>query len=285
MTLANKESIVKLNTILTIVTCPQCLSDLKLIPNGKVYCGACDKSYPLTEIDYKLDLRLDNKLASLPKESRLRNLIKPPSPTLNHGGRQRIQHFITEFDKNQVILNFGSGTQPHFAGNVYNVDIFPYSNVDIICPVDVIPFKRNSVDAIICVAVLEHVKNPQEIIQKFQEMLKNSGRIYVEIPFMQGVHADPYDFQRFTPDGLRALLSDFREEALDSLAGPASSLCWILREFVASFGGNSNIFYNMLKLLSGWATFPIKYLDIILKPTIGGQKIASGYYFIGEKPS
>ena len=271
----------RLNTLLTIVNCPQCSSDLELNPNGKVQCRACGRSYSGT--NHRLDLRLDATLAPLLKESRIRNIIKPPSPTFNRGSCQRIQHFITELEKKQVILNFGSGTQPHFADNVYNVDLFPYNNIDIICPIDVIPFKRNSVDMIICVAVLEHVKNPQGIVQKFYEMLKDGGRIYVEIPFMQGIHADPYDFQRFTSDGLRVLLSSFKEIKLNSCAGPASSLCWILREFVASFGGNSHILYYVLKLLSGWVTFPIKYLDVLLKPTIGGQKIASGYYFIGEK--
>lgn len=271
----------RLNTVLTIVDCPKCRHDLVLNPNGKVQCCVCGRSYSLT--DHRLDLRSDTTLSPLPKESHLRNIIKPPSPTFNFGGRRRIQHFISEFSEKQVILNFGSGTQPHFADNVYNADLFPYNNVDIICPIDTIPFKPNSVDAIICIAVLEHVRDPLGVVQRFYEILKDSGSIYVEVPFMQGIHADPYDFQRFTPDGLRDLLRNFREIELDSCAGPASSLCWILREFVASFGGNLHILYSMLKLLTAWMTFPIKYLDILLEPTIGGQKIGSGYYFVGEK--
>jgi len=69
-----------------------------------------------------------------------------------------------------------------------------------------LPFKDNSFDACFCNTVLEHVKDPEQIIKEIQRVLKPNGKVIISIPFLQEIHADPDDFQRYTPFGLRNLL-------------------------------------------------------------------------------
>jgi len=40
-------------------------------------------------------------------------------------------------------------------------------------------------------------------------LLRKGGVAFVSVPFMYPVHADPFDFQRFTEDGLRDVFKDF----------------------------------------------------------------------------
>ena len=42
-------------------------------------------------------------------------------------------------------------------------------------------------------------------------VLKNGGYLYLEVPFLQGFHADPYDYQRYTQVGLKKLVEKFNK--------------------------------------------------------------------------
>ena len=71
------------------------------------------------------------------------------------------------------------------------------------------PFENESFDLVVCQAVLEHVKNPKIIINEIERVLKKKGLFYCTVPVLQGYHADPYDFQRFTQKGIENLLNNF----------------------------------------------------------------------------
>ena len=65
-----------------------------------------------------------------------------------------------------------------------------------------LPFKSQVFDSIICQAVLEHVSNPNKVVDEMLRVLKPKGHVFVEVPFIQGYHADPDDYQRYTLNGL-----------------------------------------------------------------------------------
>lgn len=72
-----------------------------------------------------------------------------------------------------------------------------------------LPFKEEIFDAVFCNTVLEHVPEPEKVIQESFRVLKKNGIFVVSIPFLQEVHADPYDFQRYTPYGLKYQLKKY----------------------------------------------------------------------------
>ena len=77
---------------------------------------------------------------------------------------------------------------------------------DIVGDVHNIPLDDNSVDAIVCLAVLEHVENPIQAYKEMHRVLKPGGYVFIYVPFLYYYHAEKGyygDFWRFTEDGLR----------------------------------------------------------------------------------
>jgi SAM-dependent methyltransferase len=56
--------------------------------------------------------------------------------------------------------------------------------------------------------VLEHVPRPADAVRNIYAMVADGGSAMVATPFLFRVHARPYDFNRWTPAGLRQLLVD-----------------------------------------------------------------------------
>ena len=100
-------------------------------------------------------------------------------------------------DENTIILNIGSGPFK-LEENFINIDITPYNNVNVVADATQLPFKNKSVDAIINIVILEHVPEPERVVDEMYRVIKNRGVIYTHIPFMQGFHASPHDYKRWT---------------------------------------------------------------------------------------
>lgn len=81
-----------------------------------------------------------------------------------------------------------------------------YSGLDAIANLEKVPFKPNSFDLVICTQVLEHVREPQIVLNEFFRITKEGGSICISAPQGWGVHQAPYDFFRYTHFGLRHLL-------------------------------------------------------------------------------
>lgn len=83
---------------------------------------------------------------------------------------------------------------------------------DLVGDVQDMPFDDNSVEAIICLAVLEHVENPIQAYKEIHRVLKPKGYAFIYVPFLYYYHAEKGyygDFWRFTEDGLRWLSKPF----------------------------------------------------------------------------
>jgi ubiquinone/menaquinone biosynthesis C-methylase UbiE len=74
-----------------------------------------------------------------------------------------------------------------------------------------LPFSNDYFDHIICTEVIEHVEEPKTFVAELRRVLRNGGTLVATIPFSARVHHEPYDYQRFTPWGLKRLFADFKE--------------------------------------------------------------------------
>lgn len=86
--------------------------------------------------------------------------------------------------------------------------IWNYNKLDFISDLSLIPLKKERVEAILCVEVFEHVKYPQQIAREFQRILKKEGLVILTCPLMSGLHQLPYDFFRYTPNGISSIFED-----------------------------------------------------------------------------
>ncbi len=209
------------------------------------------------------------------------SILIPPPPYYDRYKMKRMRNFLKHFNPDQTILNIGC-RQSVLSSTHINLDMVLYPGVNLISDAHKLPIKSEKVDGIIIIAVLEHVVSPDIVVEEMYRVLKPGGMIYVEVPFLQGYHPDPLDYQRYTKDGLIKGLNKFKIVDSGMGGGPSSTLCWFLRVYVASFF-NSNFLFILFKFLFGWLTFPLKYLDFFLVNRKRAHFLASGFYFIGEK--
>lgn len=118
-----------------------------------------------------------------------------------------------------------------------NLDLSTHPN--IFADVTTTPLKRGSVDCILCTEVLEHLKDPQACVDEIHRILRDGGLVFASTPFFYPVHADPYDFQRFTEDGLRQLFRNFNSVEVDRMGGYVGVLGLMLEIGISGVEGNS----------------------------------------------
>jgi len=196
---------------------------------------------------------------------------------------RKVSALIEELGPSAFILDLGSGSRRR-AGHIINLEIEPMPNVDVVGDGHKLPFKDEAFDAVILEAVLEHVREPEIVVSEVYRVLRPRGRVYAGVPFIQGYHASPEDYRRYTVQGLETLFSDFQKIESGACVGATSALHWIFREYIGilfSFG--SVWLYKGVSLIVGWLTFPIVYLDAILTYNKNVHAIASAVFFIGKK--
>ncbi|MBN2484734.1 MAG: class I SAM-dependent methyltransferase [Bacteroidales bacterium] len=81
-----------------------------------------------------------------------------------------------------------------------DIDLF-FNGIDI-------PFPDNYFDSLLCSEVLEHVENLSVLLSEANRVLRPGGKFLVTTPFVWNEHEMPYDFLRFTQQGMRKLLDD-----------------------------------------------------------------------------
>jgi SAM-dependent methyltransferase len=104
-------------------------------------------------------------------------------------------------DRTSVLEVSGTSHREH-AWLAYESSRYP--DLDLCAPPAVVPHY----DAVICEQVLEHVSDPWLAARTLHALCRPGGRLIVSTPFLIRVHPTPYDFWRFTEDGLRRLLED-----------------------------------------------------------------------------
>lgn len=202
-----------------------------------------------------------------------------PAPRWNRAVKNVIRGMATD----ARILDLGSGMHRR-TPNVINLEIERTPMVDVVGDGHCLPFSDGVFDAVISEAVLEHVSNPKQVVEEMYRVLKPGGFVCAAVPFMQGYHASPHDYQRWTTTGFNTLFSRFEMLESGACAGPTAALHWIFREYVGlicSFG--SLLVAKAVSLLVGWLTFPLVWLDFLLMLHPHSHVLASAVYFVGKK--
>jgi len=114
------------------------------------------------------------------------------------------------------LLDFGCGRKPFedlFSVEKYiGVDLentghdHSNSKVDVYYDGKHLPFQNNSFDSLFCSEVLEHIFNPDDILQELNRVLKPGAKAIITVPFSWNEHETPYDYARYSSYGIKHLL-------------------------------------------------------------------------------
>ncbi len=125
------------------------------------------------------------------------------------GGLRISENKGNRYDKNRSWL------KPYLKNVTYKImDPVPDYNPDIVGDIHNLSFADNSLDALVCLAVLEHVENPLKACAEMYRVLKPGGYCLVTIPFLYYYHAEKgyyKDYWRFTKDTLDLLFKNFSQ--------------------------------------------------------------------------
>lgn len=148
-----------------------------------------------------------------------------------------------------LVLDCGAGKRPVYFDNVVNFEIADYDTTDVRGVGEVLPFISGAFDAVLSIAVLEHVKDPFLCAKEISRVLKPGGNLMCCVPFLQPLHGYPHHYYNMTSQGLENLFVDYLE--VDKVTTyesvyPIWSLTWILRSWAAGLQGKTRKdFVNM----------------------------------------
>jgi len=147
---------------------------------------------------------------------------------------------IKEIANEKEILDIGGGFKFQKGLAKYK-DLFKNSNYktldaekeynpDIVGDICDIPLKDESIDAIVCKAVLEHVAEPHKAVKEIYRILRKDGKCFVYVPFLYPYHAHKgiyKDYYRYTEDGIRYLFKDFKIIEICSVRGNLETVFYL----------------------------------------------------------
>lgn len=150
-----------------------------------------------------------------------------------------------------------------------------------------LPIDSEVADTVLSLSVLEHLREPQTMLNETFRILKPGGAIVLQVPWQWWIHEAPYDYFRYTPYGLNYLLekAGFSDVQVEPQAGFFTM--WILK-----------FNYFTLRIIRGprplraliqLGLLPLWFLGQVLAPWL--DKLdrnwaleASGYFVTAKKP-
>lgn len=92
-----------------------------------------------------------------------------------------------------------------------------------------LPIADEAADTVVSFQVMEHLCEPQIMLNEAHRILKPDGTIIVTVPWQWWIHEAPYDFFRYTPYGLKYLFE--KAGFVDVVVEPQSGFftMWILK--------------------------------------------------------
>jgi SAM-dependent methyltransferase len=200
---------------------------------------------------------------------RLRRWMEPPAPYCLNPSEPK------DFPLGQWNLYIGGAGRT--VDGYVNLDLFAVPGVDVAADAAQLPFPSGIFQRVECDAVLEHVRDPAQVMSEIRRVLAPGGYVHLVTPFCHPFHEYPRDFRRFTLDGLKELAGGMEVVAEGWRTGPTATFLVFGIEYgklLLPF----RAWRAVMHFLLGWLLFPLRYLDLLLLRSADARRIGNHCY-------
>jgi hypothetical protein len=190
--------------------------------------------------------------------------------------------FLNRIGPDSLALSVGGGpyrSDPSFV----NVNAGPFPNVDVVGDALNLPYADNSVDAIHCDSVLEHLRLPEKATQEMYRVLRPGGQVLSITPFLMQFHGYPDHYQNYTVPGHRFLFerNGFTVVRAGVCIGPIVSL--VDQASVVVMRLTPTFLHRVVAPLVKWLGEGVKLLDRFVRDKPWAHELACTTYVLATK--
>lgn len=217
-----------------------------------------------------------------------------------HARDQWVKAQAEKLPRGSKVLDAGAGAskyRPFFAHCAYRTqDFCLYQGalvkylqpIDHVCDITAIPLPDQSLDAILCTEVFEHVVDPMAVLAEFHRLLKPDGKLWLTAPLLSHLHMEPYHYYGgFTHYWYRFWLpkKGFAIESITPIGGPGLSAVIFSQAFYSRWAEAERELNPLRKLFSKllranakiWCHWLLPLLLPKFDRWLGNKVICSGY--------
>lgn len=121
-----------------------------------------------------------------------------------------------------TILDVGGSKRSGYHELIEGEHTFTVINIDTACEPDFFvdvekkfPFEDGSFDGAVCLNVLEHVFEFENVVSETVRCLKKDALYVIAVPMLHHIHGSPDDYLRYTESALRRVLTKHGCEVLE----------------------------------------------------------------------
>jgi SAM-dependent methyltransferase len=218
-------------------------------------------------------------------EEILNKIIKLGGDYRSLEARKAFREVVENQRPDALCLSVGGGpARAHPKLVNLNIGLFP--NVDVVGDAYSLPYTDDSIDAVYCEAVLEHLEYPEQAVTEMFRTLRANGQVFAATPFLQMFHPYPNHYQNFTLEGHQKLFehAGFRVLSSGVCVGPTFALSDLIIHYT-KLVVPTRILNRLLAMAVGILVLPIRPLDLLLNRHPAAHVLASTTYVHAIKPA
>jgi len=205
--------------------------------------------------------------------------------------RVTLDRFIVAHASSGRTLDLGAQTGPYagYFPRRVALDLRPTPGVHVVGDAAALGFAEATFDVVLCTEMLEHVPDPQRVIDEMRRVLRPGGLLLLTTRFLFPIHDAPHDYFRFTKYGLRHLLRRFEILELQEETDAVGALAVLVQRL-----GMQAETLGWSPLRAGWllAARMVRPLSFVITREYGDSRrlvpetgiMTSGYHVACRKP-
>lgn len=210
------------------MVCPQCQAPFAALKRdaGDLSCTSCDARF-------RQDTKAPNMISpTLGLQANIADTTNISANPYTPEVRRLIERIV---GGGGWVLDCGAGFRVGRMEHVVNVEIVDYPSTDVLAVGEALPFADASFDAVVSLAVLEHVRDPFACAREILRVLKPGGELIADVPFLQPLHGYPHHYYNMSQQGLANLFSPGAEVLNCSVplhGHPIFAVQWLLSQYL-----------------------------------------------------